>query len=124
MWWRKKKKYQPTGRVGYYRKCDYPWYYRIIVEKIQEINESCKVRILEVDINRGCTKNREQCLNNAMIGDWVRTEGIHWETDEQYSTRICDTEQRFTTPFQLVNDEVDYTQFTTNPFRHNFINNQ
>lgn len=124
MWWRKKKveKYQPTGRIGYYRKSDYPYYYRIIVEKIQEINESSKVRILEVDINRGCNRSKEQCLTDAMISDWVITEGILWETDEQYSTRICDTEQTWT-PIPLVNDEVNYGQFTSNPFRHNFINN-
>lgn len=120
----KKKKYKPTGKIGWFTKTDYPYYYTLIFEKLYEVGSKSKVKLLEVDVRRDCTRTRQECLRNASAGDWVTTSSISWETDEQYMTR---TNQPLPPVYEdhepLGNDDVDYTPHTSNPFTHHFVNN-
>lgn len=119
-----KTKYKPTGRIGYYTKTDYPFYYTLIFERLYDVSSRSKVKILEVDVRSDCKRTKQECLNNASVGDWITTSSVHWETDEQYFTR---TNQEFPPIYEdhedLNNDDVDYTQHTSNPFTHRFVNN-
>lgn len=120
----KKTKYKPVGRIGYYTKNDYPFYYTLIFERLYDVGAKSKVKILEVDVRNDCTRTRQECLRNASVGDWITTSAVSWENDEQYLTR---TNQPLPPVYEdhepLHNDEVDYTPHTTNPFVHNFVNN-
>jgi len=72
------EKYKPKGRIGYISKTNFPYYYNIIVEKLQEVNEASRIKILEVDVHRDCTKTKDACLRHCGIGDWVSTSSIKW----------------------------------------------
>jgi hypothetical protein len=125
MWWSKKKvKYKPVGKIGHFCRGDYPYYYTIVFERLYDVADRSKVKILEIDIRRDCTKTKEQCLSNASAGEWVSTAAIKWETDEQYRIR---THQPFQEVYEnheeLRNDDVDYTPHLVNPLRHNFLQN-
>jgi hypothetical protein len=119
-----KTKYKPTGRLGWYTKNDYPFYFTILFERLYDVNTKSKVKILEVDVRRDCTRTREECLKHASVGDWVSTSAITWETDEQYHIRINQTipVPPYENHEELRNDDVDFTRHTTNPFIHNFVN--
>ena len=124
-WNRKKQKYKPTGRIGYYRKSDYPWYYTVIFERLYDVDSMCKVKILEVSINTDCNCSKQECLKNLGVSDWVRIAAINWETDEQYTLRMgCEPEVVYDTAEDLQNDDVDYTPHTVTPYRHNFLQNE
>ena len=127
-WFRKSKskqeKYKPIGRIGWYTKDTYPYYYTLIFEKIYDIATKSKVRLLEVDVRRDCKHTKEECIKHVAIGDWVSTHGVVWETDEQYYIRTNQAHQLATfNPEELLNDDIDYRQHPTNPFIHNFIEN-
>lgn len=91
-WFRKKKNvipYTPQGRVGYRRVSnDYPFYFTIVVEEIGRIGGRSKVRVLEVDVDKDCYKTKKQCLRKWGLGNWIPTDSIHWETDEQRRIRL------------------------------------
>lgn len=90
-WFRKKKNvipYTPQGRVGYRRVDDYPFYFTTVVEEIGRIGQRSKVRILEVDIDKDCNKTKKQCLLEWGVGQWIITNSINWETDEQKCVRL------------------------------------
>lgn len=121
MWWSKKVKYKPLGRLGHFNRNDYPYRYTIIFEKLCEINDRSRVKILEVDVKRDCTKTKEECLKDCSAGEWVSTSKINWETDEQYVSRTNQIiPQVFETPEELRNDDIDYSQHSPQ-LRHNFL---
>lgn len=130
--WNKKKKvtkYKPTGKLGWFNMNGNSVYssvgfnYSVIVEVIQTVNDRTKVKILEVDIHRNCSKSREACLKDYGRGDWVVTNQFRWETDLQHATRINSiTQAEYEDVEELLNDDIDYTQHTVNPFVHTFIN--
>jgi len=125
MFWRKKKKvkYRPIGRIGHFTKATSYYNYTIIFEEIYKIGNRSKVIILEVDVKRDTSRRphtREECLTNSAIGDWILNLNVIWETDEQYQARL-NTPIEFTNVIQPVNNDVNYTQHTNYPFRHNFI---
>lgn len=121
-----KTKYKPTGKLGWYTKNDYPFYFTILFEKLYDVNSKSKVKILEVDVRRDCTRTREECLKHASVGDWVNTSSITWETDEQYNIRINQVVPPpviYENHEELNNDDVDLTRWIQNPFIHHFANN-
>jgi hypothetical protein len=131
MWPFKKKKtyvpYVPQGRVGYLRKelsvRDYE--FTVIFEEIGQIGQRSKVRILEIDVDRDCNKSKEQCIKRWGIGDWLLTNNIHWETDEQRDIRLGEIPQR---TYQIDSNEIEQDVIYRQPderqlTRHNFINN-
>lgn len=88
-WFRKKKvPYVPQGRIGYYRKNDYPWYFTVIVEEIGRIGTRSKIKIIDLSIDRDCDKSKKSCLKKFGIGDYIITNNINWETDEQRAIRF------------------------------------
>lgn len=125
MFWKKKekKKYKPTNRIGIYRVSDYPYIFTIAMEKICEVGNKSRVKLLE--IGKSCDKTDQECLRHAKFQDWVPTNLITWETDAQYHERINRVEpagnEVFITPDEPT---VDYTPHATNPFVHNFIQNR
>ena len=120
MFWKKKKKYKPTNRIGIYRVHDYPYLFTIAMEKICEVGDKSRVKLLE--IGKSCDKTDQECLRHVKFQEWVPTNLITWETDAQYYERINRVEptenEVFITPDEPT---VDYTPHTTNPFVHNFI---
>lgn len=123
MFWKKKKKYKPVGRIGTYRVNDYPFFFTIAMEQICEVGSKSRVKVLE--IGKACNKTDQECLHHARFQDWVETGAIIWETDAQYNERINRTEPLETEIFVEPEEPViDYTQHTTNPFRHTFVENQ
>jgi hypothetical protein len=76
--------YIPQGRLGYKRlNLNNIWYFTIIVEKIGEIGNRCKIKVIEVDVDRDCNKTKTQCLHKWGGGDWVDTSYFIWESEEQ-----------------------------------------
>lgn len=131
--WNKKKKvtkYKPTGKLGWFNMYGKnPLYgsagfnYTIIVETIYVVGERTKVKILEVDIHRNCNKSKGDCLTDYGRGEWIVTNQFQWETDTQHATRISAiTQTEYENVEELLNDDVDYTPHTTNPFVHTFVN--
>jgi hypothetical protein len=128
MWPFKKKKpyipYVPQGRVGYLRKelSSKLYEFTVIFEEIGRIEGKSKVRILEIDVDRDCTKTKKQCIDRWGIGDWLNTGGIYWETDEQRAIRLGNpvTYQVNIDDLQpdIIYDQPDDRQLT----RHNFLN--
>lgn len=125
MFWRKKKKekYKPTGRIGVYRVNDYPYVFTIAMEKICEVGDKSRVKVLEV--GKACDKTDLECLRWAKFQDWVNTSLITWETDGQYHERINRTEPLENEVFEEPQEPtINYTPHTTNPFRHVFVENE
>lgn len=131
--WNKKKKvtkYKPTGKLGWFNMNGHNplhgsagFNYTVIVEVIHVVGVRTKVKILEVDIHRNCNKSRGDCLKNYGRGDWVVTDQFMWETTEQHLTRVNTIEQtEYENVDELLDDDVDYTPHTVNPFVHTFIN--
>lgn len=123
MFW-KKKKYKPTGRIGIHRTHDYPYYFTVTAEKICEVGNQCRIKILE--ISKNCDKTDKECLNYIKMRDWVYITSFTWETDAQYNERINRTEplgaqEIFPRPIDI---PIDYTPHQTNPFRHTFVEGQ
>jgi hypothetical protein len=126
---RKKKKvpYIPQGRIGYYRKWDtiYGYYYVIVVEEIGRIGIRRKVKILEVDIFRDCSKSEKQCLDNYGMGDWVKAENFSWESEDDKARRLMGIpEQTYMINEDDVDEDIQYRHIeeenrTLTP--HNFI---
>jgi hypothetical protein len=122
MKWLKKKKvivpYIPQGKVGYIRKesAGRSYEFTVIFEEIGRIGSRSKIRILEVDVDRDCNKNKQQCLSWWGVGDWIGTDNVYWETDEQRVERLGNV-----TPTTYDMDEEDLKeeiQYTLTP--HNF----
>jgi hypothetical protein len=117
MWPFKKKKqyvpYVPQGRVGYLRKelGSRTYEFTVIFEEIGQIGQRSKIRILEVDVDRDCNKTKKQCLDRWGIGDWLPTDNLHWETDEQRARRLGEVPQRtYTLPIDEVEQDVIFRQ--------------
>ncbi len=87
---RKKEKvpYVPQGRVGYFRKNQPFFAYTIIVEETGRIGSRSRVKILTVSIDRDCGKSESACLKNWGYSNWISTNNITWETDEQRQIRL------------------------------------
>ena len=122
-WFRKKKKkipYTPQGRIGYKRYNTYPYNFVVIVEQLVIINEACKFRILEVSIDRDCTRTKEQCLNKWGVPDWMGLNHFTWETDEQWADRLG---QPIPETYEMDEEELEEEiKYRLTP--HNFINNE
>jgi hypothetical protein len=91
MWPFKKKKkvpYIPQGKIGYFYKNDWPFHYSIIVERIGQIDDRSRVKILEVDIHRDSNKSESQVLHNYSRGEWVITRQFTWESEEDKARRL------------------------------------
>jgi hypothetical protein len=119
-WFSKKKKkvpYIPKGRVGYLRKeLSNLYYFTVIFEEIGRIGARSKIRVIEVDIDRDCNKTEGQCLTRWGIGDWLNTESIHWENDQQRAERFG---QETPVTYEMEEEELEEDiQYTLTP--HNF----
>lgn len=124
MFWNKKSKskYKPKGKIGIFAKSSFPFYYSLIFERLQQVSNRTHVKILAVDICRNCTRNRDECLRDAQMGDWVVTSNVLWETDEQYTERLgLETPVEYDNVEPMVNTDIDLSPHVTNPFIHNFI---
>jgi hypothetical protein len=91
-WFKKKKPvvpYIPMGRIGFYRKQSYGWYYTIIVERIIGIGTKSMIKVLDVKIDLDSSKSKKECLKNFGYNGIINNNIIEWESDEQMNIRLA-----------------------------------
>lgn len=126
-WFKRKSKkvpYIPQGRVGYFYKNDWPFHYSIIVEEIGRINERSKVKILEIDTHRDCSKSDSQILRDYSRGEWIITRQFTWESEEDKARRLIGLPRPYMVEEDEINEDIQYryredNNRTLTP--HNFI---
>lgn len=93
--WKKREEilvpYIPQGRIGCRRLTNVLYESTIIVEEIGRIGNRVKIKILDVSIDRDCNKTKEQILKWWGVCDWVPSNSIAWENEEQKHTRLTGT---------------------------------
>ena len=118
---KKKKPYIPQGRIGYFYRNNWPFHYSIIVEQVGRINDRSRVKILEIDIHRDCSKSKSAILHNYSRGEWILTNQFIWETEDDKARRLIGIPQTYELT-EEVDEDIQYTyreNRTLTP--HNFI---
>lgn len=98
-WKNKNNNYNPQGRIGYFRKNNYPWFYTVIVEELSQVNDRSKIKIIDFKVDLDCTKSIKLCKKHFSFdnGHYMLTDTINWETAEQQYRRSRNiSEEHFT----------------------------
>ena len=89
-WKKKKTEYNPQGRIGYYRKSNYPWYYAVIMEETGQIHDRSKIKIIDFKVDLDSPKSIKESKKHFGFYDgcYVKTDHVNWETADQQYRRV------------------------------------
>jgi len=109
-WKKKKTEYNPQGRIGYYRKSSYPWYYTVIVEELGQIHDRSKIKIIDFKVDLDSPKSIKESKKHFGFYDgcYLKTEHVNWETaDQQWRRTRHISEEHFDGDDAMVEEDLE-----------------